>query len=216
MNILRGYFNRFFQTCIVFPWYILSHPFNGFYELKHRGKGLIKVATFYLIIESTMSILHFRYTGFLFNTFNQEEFNYIRQILLTLLPLLLFIIANWSITTLMDGKGKFKDIYLVIGYALFLKVCLSLLTILLSNVLTMDEAFFYYGLQTIGYGVLIIYGFFGILVIHEYTLTKTFLTVFLTVVSAGVILFLCLLAFSLVQQIYVFVLTIYRELSLRI
>jgi hypothetical protein len=216
MNRVLRYSKRWFQEFVVFPWYILSHPFDGFYELKYGGKGLLKVATLYLVLESTMSILQFRYTGFLFNTFNQEEFNYIRQILLSLLPLIVFVIANWSITTLMDGKGKFKDIYLVVGYALFLKVYLSLFAIVLSNVLTIDEAFFYYGVQTLGFGILIAYGFLGILVVHEYTLTKTFLTIGLTMVSAGLIIFLSLLAFSLMQQIYVFIITIYRELSLRI
>lgn len=215
MSKLQSYLTFFYREFIAFPMYILSHPFDGFYELKYGQKGLIKVASFYLILESLMSILQFRFTGFIFNTFNQEEFNYLRQILLTLLPFLIFVLANWSITTLMDGKGKFKDIYLVLGYALALKVYLGLFAIILSNVLTMDEAFFYYGLQTLGFGILIIYGFLGILVIHEYTLTKTFLTMGLTVLSAGVIIFLSLLAFSLLQQIYVFLVTIYRELSLR-
>ena len=213
---LKPCLRTFWVEFIVRPFSLLGQPLNGFYELQRYNLGLVKVATFYLILESTLVILQFRYTGFLFNQFNVAEFNYIREVLLNAAPYLLFIAANWSITTLMDGKGKLKDIYNVVGYALFMKVLLSLVAILLSNVLTENEAFIYWGLQTVGYGIMLIMVFFGTMVVHEYTLTKTVFTMLFTVVSALVMMFVGLLGFSLLQQIYVFLVTIYREIVLRL
>lgn len=214
-EVIKRYASIFFRDFIQFPSYILTHPIDGFYELKRYNRGLVRVSTFYLFIESTLGILQYRYNGFLFNNFNPSTFNYIRQILVTFTPYAAFIVANWAITTLMDGKGNLKDIYNVVGYALFLKVVLSILNIFLSNVFTTDEAFFYYAIESVGYFVMLVLVFMGILTVHEYTLSKAILTIILTIVVVGVLVFLGLLAFSLLQQIYVFIITIYRELILR-
>ena len=212
---IRKYIKIFYRDFIQFPFYILTHPIDGFYEMKRYERGLVRVATFYLVIEATIGILQYRYTGFLLNNFNPATFNYFRQVLVTISPYFAFIVANWAITTLMDGKGRFKDIYNLVGYALFLKVCLSILNIILSNVFTADEAFFYYGIESLGYFVMLGLVFMGVLTVHEYSLSKAILTIILTIVVIGVIVFLGLLVFSLIQQIYVFLITIYRELILR-
>jgi len=216
MKKMKRLFVAFYRDFIKYPFYLLIHPINGFYEMQRYEKGLIRVATFYLILESTIGILQYRYTGFLFNPFNAARFNYIRQVFVTLSPYAIFIVANWAITTLMDGKGRMKDIYNVVGYALFMKVILSLINIVLSNFMTETEAFFYYGIESLGYFIMIAMTFVGMLVVHEYTLLKAVFTVGLTFVSAGVILFIGLLSFSLIQQVYVFFVTIYRELILRL
>lgn len=213
---IRHALGVFVRDFIQFPIYVLTHPIDGFFEMKRYQRGLLRVATFYLLIEATMPILQYRYNGFLFNDYNPATFQYIRQILTTAAPYGAFIVANWAITTLMDGKGDLKDIYNVVGYALFLKVLLSLTNILLSNVFTLDEAFFYYGIETAGYVVMLILVFMGMLTVHEYTLSKAVLTLILTLAVIGVLVFLGLLVFSLIQQIYVFFLTIYRELVLRL
>jgi len=57
--------------------------------------------------------------------------------------------------------------------------------------------------------------FVGNMTVHQFTPSKTVLTLLLTVVAMGFMAFLCLLFFSLVQQIAGFVITIYRELTLR-
>jgi hypothetical protein len=215
-SIIKQLAKAFYQHFIVFPYYILTHPIDGFYEMKRYQRGLLRVSTFYIVIEATMSILQYRYSGFMFNNFNPATFNYIRQILTTFSPYAAFIIANWAITTLMDGKGSFKDIYNVVGYALFLKVILSLINIPLSHVFTNDEAFFYYGIETFGYVVMIFLLFMGMMTVHEYTLGKAVLTLILTLVVIGILVFLGLLIFSLIQQIVIFIITVYREIVLRL
>ena len=206
----------FHKDFIATPFYVLTHALEGSYELQRYRLGLIRVATFYLLIESTLIILKFRYTGFLFNTYNVHDFNYVREVLLRLTPYLLFIVANWSITTLMDGKGKLRDIYNVIGYALFMRVILSIVALFMSNVLTLDEAFFYHGLEFVGFAIMLVMVFTGIMVVHEYSVTKTIFTIIFTFVSAGIMIFIGLLGFSLIQQVYVFIETIFREIILRL
>ena len=58
--------------------------------------------------------------------------------------------------------------------------------------------------------------FVGIKTIHEYSIGKMFATLFLTAAAAAIIIFICLLFFSLLQELGSFVYSIYREISLRI
>ena len=53
------------------------------------------------------------------------------------------------------------------------------------------------------------------MVTHEYTLSKGFFTTILTVVGIGIVLFLTLLFFTVIQQVIVFLNEIYAEFAFR-
>lgn len=206
----------FYEHFIKFPFYVLTHPIDGFYEMKHEHRGLLRVATFYILLHGIMGILEYNYTGFIFNTINPNTFRMFRSIIVALVPYMIFVVANWSITSLMDGKGKLKEIYMVVGYAFFPSVFLRILNLFLSNYFTMDEAFFYHAIQAVGFGLTILMIFMGIRSIHEYSVMRALSTVFLSFVSMLVIVFIGLLAIGLAQQIAVFITTIIKELTLRL
>ena len=52
--------------------------------------------------------------------------------------------------------------------------------------------------------------------VHQYSFSKTVATLLLTVCSALIIAFVCLLLFSLLQELIGFIYSVYREISLRI
>lgn len=210
-NVIQGY-----KIFIAFPFYVLTHPIDGFYELKEGKKGLYKVATLFFLIHSILSVVEFAYTGFIFNNINPSQFRIFRSIILSLLPYVVFIVANWSITSLMDGKGKFKEIYLVIGYTFFPYITLRIISIFMSNFYSIDEGFFYYGTISFGLGLSLYLIFMGIRSIHEYSVFKTVVTILLTFLSMTVIIFMGLLAINLAQQIILFIQTIIKEITLRL
>ena len=55
----------------------------------------------------------------------------------------------------------------------------------------------------------------GIMQVHNYTLGKTLITLFLTFVAVLIIIFLALLLFNLVSQVITFFKSIYLELIFR-
>ena len=201
---------------IRFPLYILTHPIDGFYEMKHNRQGLLRVATIFFLIHAVMGIVEFTYTGFLFNRTDPLQFRFLRSILVSVAPYLIFIVGNWSITSLMDGKGKFKEIYMVAGYALFPLIVLRIISIFTSNFFTLEEGFFYHGAITLGYLLMFSLLFMGMRSIHEYSVMRAVTTVILTMISMSVIVFLGLLALNLAQQIVLFLQTIIREIMLRL
>lgn len=197
-------------------WYTIFHPFNGFWELKYEKKGKI---WFSLLILATLTVLYImkrQYSGFIFNMRLTDEVNSLDEIKFIVLPFFLWCIANWSLTTLMDGEGKFKEILIATGYALIPLVLVQIPLILMSNMLTAKEASFYYLLESVVIGWVAWLLFAGMQTVHQYSVSKTIVTMLLTMVVIGIFIFLAMLFFALLQQMLVFGTTIYREIVFRI
>ena len=160
-------------------------------------------------------ILRRQLTGFILNV-KLRELNIIVEILSISLPFFLWCVANWCLTTLMDGEGSFRDIVITSAYALIPLILINLPLIVFSNIITLEEAAFYSFfdiLSLVWTGLLL---FLGTSVVHQYPLTKTFLTCICIVIGMGLIIFIALLFFSLLQQMYAFFYTIYQEVALRL
>lgn len=195
--------------------HIIFHPFDGFWDMKHEKRGSLKAALIILLLTVFTDVLSPQYTGFLFNWTNINTLNTAAQVMGILLPVALWCIANWCLTTLMDGEGSFKDIVTATCYALTPMLLINVIMILISNILVYDEGSVYYFLSSVSIlwtmGLIL----FGTMVIHQFTLTKTLLTAVCIVIGMGLLIFIALLFFNLLQQIFSFVYLIYREIIFR-
>lgn len=211
MNRLKLIINDYLS----FPRYILMHPFDGYDEFKTEKKGKLSVALVYITLFALLRILTYQYESFLINERNPMMINNLQEIFVVGLLVMLFVTANWSVTTLMEGKGKFKEILMVTGYALFPVIIIGYPALLISNFLTLDEMAFYTLAMGIGYFLTGWMLFMGILNIHQYGLFKTIMAFIATAISMMVMMFLGLLFFDVIQQIIAFISAIIEELGLR-
>lgn len=208
-------FKSFLNDFLLFPKYLLFHPFNGFDDFKRYKKGKLKVALAFILLFALLRIVIFQYESILINTNDPLTLNSLSEIFSVILLIMLFSVGNWSVTTLMEGKGNYKEILMVTGYALFPVVIIGFPAVLLSNLLTLEEMPFYTLIVGISYAAAGWMLFTGILNIHQYGLFKTILAFIATVVAMSVMMFVGLLFFDLIQQFISFVSAIYEELSLR-
>jgi hypothetical protein len=198
-----------------YTFHLVFHPFDGFWDLKHEKRGNIKAALVIIAMLCVMAILRRQLTGFIFNINDLLELNIFIEIASILLPFALWCVSNWCFTSLMEGEGSFKDIVITTAFALAPLIIINIPLILLSNIITMPEGAFYNffnSLSIIWSGILLI---LGTMVVHQYTLLRTIFTSVLIVVGMAVIIFIGLLFFSMLQQMYAFVYTVYLEISLR-
>jgi hypothetical protein len=119
------------------------------------------------------------------------------------------------VTTLMDGKGKMKEIFMMLCYSYLPVIITGLITLFASHMVVEEEVQFLNLLNVMGYVMMCYMVFMGLVSIHEYGLFKTIATVFVTAVAAAIILFICLLIFDLSQQIYGFLYSLYYEITTR-
>ncbi|OWR28274.1 YIP1 family protein [Saccharibacillus sp. O23] len=199
------------------PLHVIFHPFEGFWELKYEQspRKARNTALVILALLAITTVLKAQYSGFLVNMNNPTELNSLMEIVYVLVPVMFWCTANWSLTTLMDGEGKFSEIFASTCFALVPLVLIQFPWIWLSQGIALEELSFYRFFNALAAAWSLYLLFVGNMTVHQFTPGKTILTMFLTVVAMGFMAFLCLLFFSLIQQITSFVYTIYQELALR-
>lgn len=192
--------------------YTMLHPGDGFYEIRHRGKGSIPLAFVFVVLFSVSFSVNKRYANFIVNPNNTMWTNSLTDLIAVLLFFLLFCVANWSITCLMEGEGRLKDILTVTGYSTLPMVAAFIPMTLLSYVIAADEEAFYYvflAFSVVWFAVLLLK---GIMTVHNFSLGKTLATLFLTFVAMVIIIFVVVLLSTILQQLYLFFKSIYIEL----
>lgn len=198
-----------------YAFYTVSHPMDAYYEIRHRERGSVPVAVLLVVLFSFSFSINRKSASFVVNDVYPLSVNALTELVAVLLLYLLFCVGNWSITCLMEGEGRLKDIAIATGYAMIpIIVCFNLATIV-SQFVAADEEAFYWVIMAVGiaYGLLMM--LMGIMQIHNYTLAKTLVTIFLTFVAMFIIIFIVLLFVDLISQVYNFFYSIYQELIYR-
>lgn len=200
---------------IKFPLHLIFHPVDAFWDLKSDNRGKMAVAYTALALVIVMMILQKEYAGFLVNDVDPRTINSFVEMATVAVPFFLWCIANWAITTLMEGEGKLREIFLATGYSLIPVVLIYVPMIVISRFMVQEETSFYYLFNSIAFLWFMFLLFIGMMTVHQYTVFKTLLTMLLTVIVMGIIIFLGALVFSMLQQLYEFGYNIYRELIFR-
>lgn len=200
---------------LLYLFHLNLHPFDGFWDLKHEKRGSVRAATTILVA----TVLAFFYQsvgrGYVFNPKGEYSTIFV-QIAAVTVPVLLWCVANWCLTTLFDGEGSFKDIYVATCYSLSPLPFMLILSTILSNVLTTSEGSIVSLLVTIAYVWVALLLFFGMLVTHDYSLGKNFVITIFTIVAMAVIMFVAILFSSLVMKMVTFVISIVTEIGNRV
>lgn len=195
---------------------LITSPFEGFWDLKHEKRGNVPAAMTILGLVVLTYVIMRQYTGFLFNTRNPKELNILLEIFSIVFPFFLWSAINWSLTTLMDGKGSFADIVIATAYALTPIILLNLPATLLSNFLTLQEGafyhFFFYLSLLWALGLL----FFGTMVTHDYSFGGTVFVVACIIIGIGIALFIGMLFVDILLQLFGFFVEVYQELIFRL
>ena len=204
------------KELLVFPFRLMIRPFKRFDDLKERKNVSYYFGLVILILFGVVSIIEYQYIGFILNTNNPNDLNAITILITNIIPLLLIIVANWSVTTFLDGKGNIKDIFLLLTYSLVPLLICRVLGVILSNFITTEDQVFVkilVGLGAFWSGSLI---FVGLVVVHEYSFGKNILNLILTTIAFCVVLFLILLVFNLIQRVFGFSQSLLDEIIYRI
>ena len=197
------------------PLYILGRPFAGFYAMKYEGKGTMKLALFNFIIVCISYSFSNQYASILANDRHPLTLNSFVDAMMLTGALLLFCVANWSVTALTDGEGKLKDVVMAVCYAMTPLVLTIVPAAIISNFLSTDEMGLYFLMMTAGMVYFVVLVFAGLITVHNYGAIKALLTVLLTFVAILVIVFLITLLFTLWQQLFSFAYSVYTELMFR-
>ncbi len=196
--------------------HVVSHPFDGFWDLKHEKKGSYKSAFSIIVLLAFVFVFERQNSGFLFNFNDLSRLNIISEIMRVIVPFLLWCAANWCLTTLMDGEGSYKDIFISTAYAIVPLILIKFPVTIASNFATAQEGVFLYVFQSFAVLWTVYLLFVSTMTIHQYSLGKTVVTMLLIVVGIGIIVFIGVLFFNLILEITGFVSNLVHEINFRI
>lgn len=201
---------------LLYAFHIIFHPFDGFWDLKHEQRGSVRSA---FVILLTTVLVYFYNTigqGYIFNPRPSSTFNIMSAITAVVAPLLLWVIANWCLTTLFEGEGSMKDIFIAACYCLTPLAILIFPVTLISNILTASEGGIISMVQTIAYIWMGLLLFCAMMITHDYSVGKNIITCVATVAGMAFIMFIGILFSSLMGKIVSFVTNIIVEINYRL
>lgn len=215
ISLSKESFKHYFKT-LRFSLYCITHPIDGFWDLTHERRGSLAAANTILFLTLLARIMKLQFTSFIFNKVYWPEINIFLYLASVLFPLALWVIGNWGLTTLFDGKGKLAQIYMATCYGMTPYPLLQFPLILFSNGVTVEEGQFYSVLSAVSLVWCAFLILFAMSQIHEYTLKKTILFTILTGFAMLVIVFIMLLFFSMISQGIAYFISLGREIMFRL
>lgn len=208
-------YTRYFKS-FKFAFYCMTHPLDGYWDLTHEKRGSLAVANTILILTLVARITSLQFTSFIFNQVYWPEVNIFLYLGSIVFPLALWVVGNWALTTLFDGKARLPQIYMATCYAMLPYPLFQFPLIIFSNVVTVNEAEFYSMINTLVIVFCAIYIVVAMMQIHEYTMSKTILFTAFSIFAMLVIVFILLLFFSMISQGVAYFVSIVREILFRI
>lgn len=200
---------------LIYAFHVIFHPFDGYWDLKHEKRGSVRSGFLILLV----TILSFFYqtvgTGYIFSGDNIGTDALVMTLFSVVVPVLLWVIANWALTTLFEGEGTFGDVFTATCYALTPLPIVVIPATLVSNFLVAEEGSLVSMCTTIAFiwaGLLLV---FGTMTTHGYSFSKNIITILGTILGMIFIMFVAVLFTTLLSKMFTFVYGIIDEIQYR-
>jgi hypothetical protein len=178
----------------------MRRPLDGFWDLVHEKRGSLSAANTIVIVFILVQILYLTQSSFMWININMESFSSLFVVMHIMLPMLLFSVANWCLTTLFDGKGRISDIYMGYAYAMVPQLIVRAALTGLSHIVTYDEIMILVVLFYISEGWFYLLILCAMMQIHDYSFSKAILTTFVSLAAMGIMVFIFLMFFAVVSD----------------
>lgn len=204
-----------FRKSFKFAFYCSTHPLDGYWDLTHERRGTYAAANFILFLTVFTKLIKLQFTSFVIEPIDWENTNIFLHIASILFPLAIWVVANWGLTTLFDGKGKLGQIYMATCYCMLPYPMIQIPLIFLSNVVTSEEKEFYSVLSALSLVWVLFWIILAMGQIHEFSVGKNFFFTIASLFGMLVIVFILLLFFSMISQGVAYFISLGKEAMFR-
>lgn len=195
---------------------IFKKPDYTFYDIRSKdvvsvtNAGIILLGFVFVMIGSTIC------TNYIFRTTNIATINFASKFGEVFGLVFLFVISNYLIISILDGEGKIGHIFVGTVYALAPIIFFMLPVALVSNLLTLNDVFFYDMLNIIMYGGTLVLIIIMIIEVHNYNFTQSVKVLILTLVTMVILVIISVCLYALFTQIILFAERTIREVVVRV
>lgn len=213
----RNFWNKLNQNeklgGVLYGFKIPKHPLDRYYDMRvKRGGNLFGASVLYLLLFITFMAYQTK-KGFIYQFKAVEDMDINAMVIGFFFLLLLFIISNYLVTSIKEGDGSFKQVYMIPAYGM-VPLMISLISItVLSYFLTSNEAFILSIILYIGVVWSIILIFLGFLTVHDYTFRENVVSLILTFIFMIIAAVMLLIIIIMWERLWQFLLTLGKEIT---
>jgi len=193
---------------------ILKHPFDAFLSIRRMNVASLKSAWIVFGTFITVYIVNLYGTGYLFRTGNASQVWI--ELLVVLVVFGLFVVVNYLVSTLADGEGRLRDVFIASSYSLMPFILFVLPMTVFSHVLTYNEEFIYSMYHTVIVSWTVLLLLISITAIHNYTFFETIKYTIIILFGMFLMVLLGVLIYSFVGQLWVFIVSLIKEVIYRV
>lgn len=196
--------------------YFLRHPIDGVYYLKTGQRGSILAATILYGLALAVYLICKGLTSFVFGGGYNWHTDPIAIVLIVLVPSVLFLVGSYLISSINDGEGSFRCVYVTFAYSLSAFILFWPVLTALTHVFTLTEIFICQLLSALILGYTFVMIFISIKEGHVYNLRKTVANILLTLFFMVVAILAVIILFILWRELWSFVSEVFEEVGYRV
>ena len=189
-----------------------KHPIDRYYDIRVHKNGSMIAATIIYIVFFGVYMLYQTSKGFIYQYTKVEDMDMGAVVVGFFAILILFIVCNYLVTSITDGDGTLKQVYMIPAYGLMPIMICMLATIGMSYVLTYNESFILTVIMIIGLVWSIAVIFEGLSTVHDYDFKNTVVSLLITAVFMLIAAIVVLVVIIMWEQLYDFLLTVGKEI----
>lgn len=188
------------------------HPIDRYYDIRVGKNGSTLTALIIYVLFFGVYLLYQTSKGFIYQYTDVEDMDMGAVIVGFFAILILFIICNYLVTSITDGDGTLKQVFMIPAYGVMPAMFSMLLTIGMSYILTYNESFILTVIMLVGVGWSIAVIFEGLSTVHDYDFKRTVVSLIITVVFMLIAAIVVLVVIIMWEQLYDFLLTVGKEI----
>ncbi|MCR5476981.1 MAG: YIP1 family protein [Lachnospiraceae bacterium] len=189
------------------------HPMDSYYDIRVGKKGTVTGASILYGILFLAFMLYMLGKGFIYQYVDVQELDISSIVVGFFAFIILFVVCNYLVTSINDGQGSLKQVYMIPAYA-SIPLSLALLGITaVSYVVTTNEAFFLSVAMLIGVVWSLILLYIGLQTVHNYTAGETVKSILLTFLFIFIVVVVIMIVTIMWDRVWSFLSTLGEELT---
>ncbi|WP_151736620.1 Yip1 family protein [Paenibacillus tengchongensis] len=194
---------------------VVAHPYQFYHDIQGKRRIFWYQGILLVLLTFAAKTISILITGYAFETREPHEISIFHEFIWLAVPWLTWCVSNWGVSTILDGEGKFKEIFVGSAFAFAPYMLLAIPVTLLTQVLALDEASTYNLLhQFLILWVAWLY-LLKVKILHDFELRKVVVITLISIAGIGIIWFVGILLFGISNQFVSFIIDLLKELRLR-
>jgi tetratricopeptide (TPR) repeat protein len=193
---------------------VIKRPQDMFFGIKRMNEASYLSGLIIWVLFLVVYLVNMYGTGFLFRDASLN--NVMIELVLIAGIFMLYVVVNYLVSTLNDGEGRFKDVFIASSYILVPFIIFTLPMTVLSHFLTYNEGFifsFYHQIVLVWTVILIVISIQGV---HNYTMWETIKNIIVIIFGMFILILLGLLIYAFLGQMIEFITSLIREVIYRV